>query len=200
MIRVAAITLLASIAALGADATTAMDDVRALHAAGVAGNRTAVTDCIARLEAVLEREPSNQVARAWLGSALTLRSRDLGIGPAKLETLKRGGRLMDEAVAASDDPEVRLVRAINSGKLPAIFGRKNVAREDFRFLLERVHDPAGPMDPQVAQAIFLHAGDFLSQEGRKAESLAAWRDGLQIQPGSVLARELRARLSSHSKS
>ncbi len=196
MNRLAALALIASTALISAGDGTELDRARALHQAGVAGDRTAVTRCIAQLESLLAREASNQTARAWLGSALTLRARDLGLGPAKLATLKRGGRLMDEAVAASDDPEVRLIRALNSANLPAIFGRRAVAREDFRLLLERVRDPAHRVNEERAQAIYLHAGDFLVKDGRRAEGMGVWREGLRFRPGTVLAREISSRLTS----
>jgi tetratricopeptide (TPR) repeat protein len=179
--------------ARGADA---LEQPRAMHARGVAGDRQAVVECIGALERILELDPGNARARAWLGSAWTLRARDLGIGPGKLEALKRGGRLMDEAVAASDDPEVRLVRAINSASLPALFGRRAVAREDYRILLERARDRARLLDARTAQAIFLHAGDFLAREGRRDEALAAWRDGLRVEPETALAREIGHRIAA----
>lgn len=75
--------------------------VAALYARGLAGNAQAVIDCIAALEKRLANAPNDQLARAYLGSAYTLRSRDLGLGKAKLDTLRKGLALMDEAVAAA---------------------------------------------------------------------------------------------------
>jgi len=171
-------------------------EARRLHQQGVDGDEQAVRDCIALLERTLAADPDNARALAWLGSALTLRARDLGIGPAKLETLKRGGALLDQAVAASEDPEVRLVRAINSAKLPAVFGRRKIAREDFALLLARARDRARPLPVPLAQGIFLHAGAFLKSDGNRAEAERAWNDGIALAPRSDLAGQMRSALSN----
>lgn len=111
--------------------------IQTLYARGLRGDRAAVEDCITRLEAVLQREPQNQLARVYLGSSLTLRSRDLGFGRTKLSTLRAGLALMDEAVqAAPDDPQVRLARARTTEALPKIFGRASQSRSDFALLTQ----------------------------------------------------------------
>ena len=89
------------------------------------------------VERVLQAEPKNQLARVYLGSSLTLRSRDLGFGPKKLQTLRQGLALMDEAVAAApEDPKVRQARALTTSSLPGIFGRAASSRQDFEALAE----------------------------------------------------------------
>ena len=183
-----------------ASAADPLQEARRLHERGVEGDREAVIRCVALLEARLAQHPGDAVARAWLGSALTLRARDLGIGPAKLEMLKRGCRTMDEAVAASDEPEARLVRAVNSARLPALFGRRTLARSDFEWLLARARDRARPLPAPLAQAIFLQAGEFHGREGNRAEARAAWEEGLRIDPGTALARSLRERLEGRGGS
>ncbi len=74
-----------------------------LYARGLAGNRQAVIECIAKLEEILAAAPDNQLARVYLGSAYTLRSRDLGFGKAKLDALRKGLALMDAAATAAPD-------------------------------------------------------------------------------------------------
>lgn len=110
-------------------------EIQALYRRGLAGDKAAVEECITKLEAVLKMEPANQLARVYLGSAYTLRSRDLGIGPRKLTALKDGLALMDSAVAnAPDSPKVRLVRALTTESLPRFFGRRAESRQDFALL------------------------------------------------------------------
>ena len=60
-----------------------------LYARGLRGDKQAVVDCISVLEAKLTVQPNDQLARAYLGSAWTLRSRDLPIGPGKLSALAK---------------------------------------------------------------------------------------------------------------
>ena len=66
------------------------EEIRALYKRGLAGDKYAVEQCIVKLEKAVATEPDNQIARVYLGSAYTLRSRDLWFGPRKLEALKRG--------------------------------------------------------------------------------------------------------------
>lgn len=111
------------------------DEIARLYQTGLAGDKAAVEPCISKLEAVLKANPSNALARVYLGSAYTLRSRDLGFGPAKLQSLKQGLAVMDAAVAAApDDPHVRLVRAMTTDALPFFAGRKQATTEDFNRL------------------------------------------------------------------
>lgn len=110
-------------------------EIQALYRRGLAGDKEAVVRCIDKLEAVLQTRPLDQFARVYLGSSYTLRSRDLGFGPKKLEALKHGLALMDEAIAAApDDVKVRLVRALTTESLPRIFGRHRESRRDFALL------------------------------------------------------------------
>src|SRR4051812_22062684 len=101
----ALLALVLSAVALAA-APNEQKEIQELYQRGLRGDANAVNQCIAKLEGVSQREPSNQLARVYLGSAYTLRSRDLAIGPKKLGALKRGLAVMDEAVAAApNDPK-----------------------------------------------------------------------------------------------
>jgi hypothetical protein len=120
-----------------AASATGQQEIQELYRRGLAGDRAAVEQCIAKLETIIKTQPNNQLARVYLGSAFTLRSRDLGFGPKKLETLKRGLAMMDEAVAAApEEPKVRLARALTTSSLPGIFGRRASSRKDFALLAE----------------------------------------------------------------
>lgn len=164
---------------------------RSLHDRGVEGDAKAVVECIETLQAVLAREPENQLARVYLGSAYTLRSRDLWIGPKKLETLKQGGAFMDQAVAAApDDPRVRLVRAVNSLKLPRLFGRRKLAIEDFEKLLLNIETLA----PEEQQAVYFFAGTAFEDEGQRKRAIELWEKGLRLSASTETAAKLRALL------
>jgi hypothetical protein len=112
-------------------------EIASLYQRALAGDKSAVDRCIEKLEAALAADSKNQLARVYLGSAYTLRSRDLGFGPKKLQALRHGLALMDEAVAAEPDtPTVRLARALTTSALPAFFGRAAQSRKDFELLAE----------------------------------------------------------------
>ncbi len=169
-----------------------MGKIRALHDAGAGGDKQAVRDCVARLERMLETEPNDQLARVYLGSALTLLSRDLPPGPAKLDTLVRGGTLMDEAVAAEPgNLRVRLVRAVNSFELPPIFGRRETAYQDFALLLRAARGKKSVLSPEELQAIFFFSGQALKAQRRGEEAVTAWHEGIALDRSSDLAREMR---------
>jgi len=112
-------------------------EIQELYRRGLAGDKDAVKQCLEKLEQILKAEPNNQIARVYLGSAYTLRSRDLGFGPGKLKALRQGLALMDQAVAAApDEPKVRLARARTTSALPAFFGRGEQSRKDFEELAQ----------------------------------------------------------------
>ena len=128
--------------------------IQELYRRGLKGDKVAVNDCIEKLEATLQRRPSNQLARVYLGSAYTLRSRDLGFGPKKLQTLRQGLAVMDEAVdAAPNEPKVRLARALTTSALPGIFGRKAQSKEDFQILADLAAKHPQKFEPADLQIV-----------------------------------------------
>lgn len=127
------------VVALAGTATAAPEqsEIQQLYARGLRGDKGAVEQCITKLEEAVREQPKNQLARVYLGSAYTLRSRDLGFGPKKLQVLRQGVAVMDEAVAASpDDPKVRLARALTTSALPAILGYRASSKKDFEWLAQ----------------------------------------------------------------
>jgi hypothetical protein len=130
---IVALLCFASVSITGS--ATEEQQIAAWYKRAVAGDREAVEKCLGFLEAAVKAHPENQLARVYLGSTYTLRSRDMGIGPAKLAALKQGLALMDSAVAAApDNPRVRLVRALTTDSLPFFLGRKQSTRDDFDVL------------------------------------------------------------------
>jgi len=172
-----------------------MVEVRELHDAGAEGDKEAVIECVALLEGILKKEPDNQLARVYLGSAMTLRSRDMAPGPGKLEALVKGGELMDAAVNAdSTNARVRLVRGINNLKLPAIFGRRDRAYTDFAFLLRQVQSDKHNLNVPELQAIYYFGGEALRMQKHKKAAIEAWKTGIALDAESDLAKQMQASL------
>ncbi|MEY2480602.1 MAG: hypothetical protein QOI04_1529 [Verrucomicrobiota bacterium] len=179
-------------------ATTANDraEIRALYKRGLAGDKEAVEQCIAKLEQALAAEPDNQVARVYLGSAFTLRSRDLWFGPRKLETLKRGLALMDEAVAAAPrDATVRLVRALTEDAVPFFFGRKKMAREDFEIALSILAKDPGALEDADKQRLYYGAGEMEKTAGDSARAKELWKNAAHYPVDAALAAKVNAALA-----
>jgi tetratricopeptide (TPR) repeat protein len=161
----------------------------------LAGDKAAVEQCIARLEAVTKSEPQNQLARVYLGSAYTLRSRDLGFGPGKLRALKRGLALMDKAVAAvPDEPKVRLARALTTLALPSIFGRKSESRQDFVTLAQLADKAPAKFEESDLEIVYYRAGLAAKETGDQARAIALWKKALAHPVDPKLTEKLRAEL------
>lgn len=170
--------------------------IQGLYRRGLAGDKDAVIECIEKLEAVLKREPANQVARVYLGSAYTLRSRDLGFGPKKLSTLKRGLAVMDDAVSeAPDDPKVRLTRALTAAALPSVFGQRATARKDLDWLTHQAETEPSKLDRGDLQIIYYHAGLLAKEREDPVRAIALWQKGLEHPIDPALTARLNEELA-----
>jgi hypothetical protein len=166
-----------------------------LYARGLAGDRQAVIDCIAALEQTLSATPDNQLARVYLGSAYTLRSRDLGLSRAKLDALRKGVALMDAAAAAApDNARVQLIRAVTNGALPIFLGRRALARQQLDQLVAQVEAAPEKLKPSDRQLLYLHAGEAAKHAGDSARAVELWRRGAAIDADPKLTREIKAAL------
>ncbi len=170
--------------------------ISALYARGLAGDSAAVNECIAALEKRLAAKPDDQLARVYLGSSYTLRSRDLSIGPAKLSALRKGIALMDEAaIGAPDNANVQLTRAVTNEALPVFLGRRKVAREQLDRLVAEVEKDPTKLTPADRQLLYLNAGEAAQRAGGTAEARALWQRGLTIAGDAKLATETREALA-----
>lgn len=171
-----------------------------LYARGLAGDPQAVIDCIAQLEQVLAERPDDQRARVYLGSAETLRSRDLPFGLAKWKTLQQGIALMDEAAAAAPgNARVQLLRAVTNEAFPAVLGRRKIARDALEQLVVVVEKDPGKLPPNDRQLLYLNAGEAAEKAGDSARAKALWDRGAALEGDAHLAAELRSKLPPRAK-
>jgi tetratricopeptide (TPR) repeat protein len=165
----------------------------------VAGDAQETKKLTADLEKWTKEQPDNHLLQAYLGSTYTLDSRDAWPGPGKLTYLINGGKLLDAAVMADPlNPAVRFVRAIDYFELPAIFGKRQTARDDFQILLRQIDGKARAiyaLNADTVQAIYYYAGQALRQEGKKPEARDAWQRGLKVDPASDLGVKIGAELA-----
>ncbi len=172
------------------------EEIRQLYARALAGDKGAVDQCITVLSDVLKREPNNQLARVYLGSSYTLRSRDLSIGPSKLSTLRTGLRLMDEAAAAdASNVRVRLTRALTNRALPFFVGRQKSSQNELLDLAAIVQRTPEKLDGFNRQVLFLEAGRVARDRGDKARATQWWKLGLTNHADPKLTAQLRAALA-----
>ena len=167
-----------------------------LYARGLAGDQQAVLDCIAELEKILAAAPNDQLARVYLGSTYTLRSRDLGLGKAKLDALRKGIALMDEAAAAlPGDARVQLTRAVTNEALPIFLGRRKIARAQLEALLAMVEKDPAKLQPVNQQLLYLNAGEAAQRAGDKTRAEELWRRGAAIKADPKLTQEIATALA-----
>jgi tetratricopeptide (TPR) repeat protein len=176
-----------------------IQQVEERHRKAVAGDTEETKKLTADLEKWTKEQPDNHLLQAYLGSTYTLDSRDAWPGPGKLTFLINGGKLLDAAVTADPlNPAVRFVRAIDYFELPAIFGKRQTARDDFQILLHQIDGKAKAiyaLNAETIQAIYYYAGQALQQEGKNPEARDAWQRGLKVNPASDLGVKIGAELA-----
>jgi len=178
-------------------ATPADSAIADLYGRGLRGDEQAVVDCISALEAKLAIRPNDQLARVYLGSAWTLRSRDLPIGPGKLSALRRGMSLMDEAAgAAPNNADVLLLRAVTNEALPAFLGQRKAARAQLDELLARLEKGSAKLKPADQQLLYLNAGEAAKRAGDKERARELWKRGLTITADEKLTAEIQAAMET----
>lgn len=171
--------------------------IQELYRRGLAGDKAAVNDCIAKLEAVLQTDRENQLARVYLGSAYMLRSRDLGFGPKKLQVLKQGVAVMNEAVAAApSDPKVRLARALTTSALPAILGYRAESRKDFEELAALAERAPEKFEEGDLQIVYYNAGVAAKAGSQRDRALTLWKEAQRHPVDAVLAKKIDAELAA----
>ncbi len=171
--------------------------IQALYRRALEGEKPAVLQCITALEALLESEPTNQLARVYLGSTYGLLSRDLGIGPKKLSTLKRGVAIMDEAVAAApNEPKVRLIRALTTAALPGFLGYRARTREDFKTLAQMADAQPTKFEEGDLQIVYYHAGLEAKTAGDRAQAVTHWQKALAHPADPQLSAKIRTELAA----
>ncbi|MDB4793643.1 hypothetical protein OAG63_01265 [Methylacidiphilales bacterium] len=172
--------------------------VQARHQKAVEGDAKETKALTADLEKWTKEQPNNHLLQAYLGSAYTLCSRDAWIGPGKLTYLQNGGREMDAAVAADpNNPAVRFVRAIDYFMLPAIFGKRQTARDDFQLLVKQVEGVIKTpytLNIETQQAIYYYAGLSFEQLSEPEQAKDVWQRGLKLNPASALGVKIQDKL------
>ncbi|PTX99436.1 hypothetical protein DB346_16465 [Verrucomicrobia bacterium LW23] len=186
----------------GAAAADPFDDpliqqVQQRHDKGVQGDKEAVISLVKDLEKWTKEKPNNYLLLAYLGSAYTMRSRDVFPGPSKLDFLKNGVKTMDAAVAAAPrDVAVRFIRGVNNYELPAFCNRRDSARSDFKILLTQVVGEGAPkLNTQTVQAIHYYAGLAYLQTKQKDDAKIIWQKGVALAPNSALAGKMQSQLA-----
>ncbi len=145
---------------------------------------------IAKFQEKLAKNPEDHLAKVYMGSAYTLRSKNSSWGPGKLDYLKKGGKLIDEAAGAAwTDPRVRFIRAANAYNAPRRFKRRPVAVKDFTWLLPIAIEGKGDLTKRERQAVLYYAWRTFDEEGDKEKAARAKSNCNKIDPGTWYGKQ-----------
>ena len=119
-----------------------LEDAIALHDDGRGGDKKATAEAIILFKRIIDAEPNNAEAIAYLGSSYAITARDSKEVVDKMRYTNRGLRFLDQAVTlAPNDFTIRVIRANVANNLPELFGRKATAIED-GLVLDRMFSAA----------------------------------------------------------
>lgn len=167
------------------------------HQKGVAGDSSAVVQALGLLGKLHDEYPEDSLILAFWGSASTLRARD-AIFYRKMGYLREGLEAIDRAVDMDpENPNVRVVRAVNSYQLPGMFGRRSVAREDFEILLQWAEKNPDVFGEDLLRFTYYHAGLFASRE-RNSRAKDYLNQALEVPSQSVSDQEIERAISEAS--
>ncbi len=145
---------------------------------------------------LLALDSKHAMGRALLGSTLTMEARDAFWPLKRLDLVHQGIREMDAAVAlAPVDPRVRFVRANNNFYMPKFLDREAVVDGDFAWLWQQVRTKPDSVPTDIKQETALHYGLILKRRKQVAEAIKIWQQGIQFDPNSDSAAEIRATLA-----
>jgi Flp pilus assembly protein TadD len=108
---------------------------------------------------------------------------------------------MDKAVLfAPDNPEIRLVRGINSLNIPDQFGRLPIALEDFEALEAMNPEKLSVLGERGLTEFHFSYGLALVRNGNKPKAILQFRRVLETAPSSPRAETARKQLALLEKS
>ena len=149
---------------------------------------------------LLALEPKHALALVMLGSTQTMKARDAFWPQTRLDHARKGNKTMDAAVAlATQDPEVRLVRAINNFHMPKFMGREEIVRADFAWLWERILAGPQPFKEEMKQEVALYYGRLLWKQKKPVPAREVWTRGVEFNPKSRHAREIAGEIEAHRR-
>jgi tetratricopeptide (TPR) repeat protein len=170
------------------------------HDKGVEDDREAVKLAEQYLLRLMELEPTNAMARVLYGSTLTMKGRDAFWPPTQISLVKSGIKEMDAAVKMDTNSiRVRFARANNNFYMPKFLDRQEIVEADFAWLWQQVQAHPEGLDNNLLQVVALHRGQLLAKKKKVAEALPIWRQGLQIDPHSEAAVELKRELEKRKE-
>lgn len=134
-------------------------------------------------------------AIAYLGSSYTLKGRDAGIPTQKIAYVKKGCKILDEAIKVDGNNIVaRMVRANNSLSLPGFFNRLKYTEEDCMFLLNLHKKEKIKLNNETLSEIYFLLGEFYYQKNNLSKAKEFWQQSIDMSSTTTSAQYAKERL------
>ena len=102
---------------------------------------------------------------------------------------------MDSAVALDpDEPEVRLIRAINSTSVPKMFNRLKIALLDFKYIEGLKKEKLDEMTNKFWLPYYFYFGLALEKDGQLQAAREKFAKVIELDSNSELAEKVRQHL------
>ena len=168
-----------------------VDILRALgvsyHKTGEAGDADAVVKSIEFLEKAAKLKPDDNEIKAWLGSAMSMRARDV-VFWEKMNYSNKGTALMDAAISAEpDNITIRLIRGSNYLYAPSFLGKDNIVVSDLEFILKKLQ---GSDDKELLQDTYYKLGLAYKKVNNTAKAKENFNLAISIDSGSEMAHRI----------
>ncbi|MBN2244629.1 MAG: hypothetical protein JW755_02170 [Candidatus Aminicenantes bacterium] len=168
---------------------------RYYHDAASDGDGTSLSCAEEYLSTLLNLDPDNALALVYYGSVLTMKARDASSPWDAMDYLESGFFKMDKAVIlAPNEPEVRLLRGINSLHIPEEFQRLYLALEDFGAIEELISNSDQDWGNEFLLPYYFYFGEALTKNGQENEAAAKWEKICSLDPQSKFAQLAKQRL------
>lgn len=139
---------------------------------------------IKKFESQLAKNPHDNLARAYLGSAYALRAKYSTWWLTKLKYLNKGKATMNAAIAAApNDPRVRMVRAVAFYKVPKRFDLRPTSISDFKKVTPIALKTPSPLAVNERQAVLYYA--YLAYKDENLEGSKTFKQAcFKLDPSS----------------
>lgn len=156
---------------------------------GEGKNKEAVRKADQYLSDLLKIDPTGSIALVYYGSVQTMKARH-GASPwESMELLKKGFSCMDKAVTINgENPEIRLIRGINSTSVPEDFGRLFLALNDFNAIDEMKSNRHLDFGKEFWLPFYFYYGLALERGNNQEEAKIKLQRVFDIDPGSEYAQ------------
>ncbi|MDZ7331053.1 MAG: hypothetical protein ONB31_03695 [candidate division KSB1 bacterium] len=158
------------------------------HHLAQTGDKSALEDCKEVFRELNQQKPDDPIVLAYLGNILTWCGNLESAVHKKLKLTKQGIDSIDRAVALTpDNLAVRWVRAMNSYHLPSFFGRLEISRLDFEYIM--THPDFRRWSKEQQAMIYYRAGLTYKKDDDLERATQYFHQAMTIAPESDWAKK-----------